>query len=472
MQKIFTYIIVLLLLVSFCKEIDASENAYFVWEKTTIDVPVNDSLSKYTDSYIVKFYVNGVESNEFTVEKETNCSTFTTVQTNIVGDYHVYYRARSKKYYVYDETMITFHVYDDIPPSIVGPNCLTLEYLDRLTASDYYYVFDNSTKEEELELILDDKNVSYQTIGTYPAQLICSDKSNNVSKKNIDIIIVDTTPPVITINKNLVFSYGKEIDFLSYADIYDTYDGKITDYLLVTDSNLELGDAVITISSEDFSGNIIVQDFNCKIIDDTSPTLDLTASIVDIDISKYNDFGSIDYLDYVYSYYDDYDISSDLYLSYESELIYSIGDYYVTYLLVDTSGNYTEKQVLFRVRETTGPVIEASSNLNFDLNEAIDVEKLVTITDFYDTNAINNLEVTYNNLNPQKAGSYTVKYRCYNNSGRYSTKEITINIVDNNANNIISSFLSSNGLFIIAMIIEAGVFIFVIVKTKNKSDNN
>ena len=72
-------------------------DAYFVWEKTQIDVPLNSSLENYKDKYELSFYVNGSKSKDYYVEKEVNCSTFSTVLTNKIGKYTVYYKAVSEK---------------------------------------------------------------------------------------------------------------------------------------------------------------------------------------------------------------------------------------------------------------------------------------------------------------------------------------------------------------------------------------
>ena len=98
--KGFMFITILLFSFSIINQAKAA-NAYFVWEKVVIDVPLNSSLESYKDDYVVKLYVDGNESDDFYVTYETNCSTFTTVMTNKVGKYTVYYKAYSNKNYIY-----------------------------------------------------------------------------------------------------------------------------------------------------------------------------------------------------------------------------------------------------------------------------------------------------------------------------------------------------------------------------------
>ena len=67
--------IVLILLNVFTIKTNAS-NAYFVWEKKDINVPIYSDLEEYKDDYIVKLYVDGKESFDFTVEEEVNWSSY------------------------------------------------------------------------------------------------------------------------------------------------------------------------------------------------------------------------------------------------------------------------------------------------------------------------------------------------------------------------------------------------------------
>ena len=120
MCKILKGLIVCLICI-FCYKITNKANAasaYFVWEKSVIDVPVFSNLEEYKDDYVVKLYVNGKESKDFTVTYEVNTSSFSTVLTNKVGKYTVYYKAYSKNNYVSSVEGIIFNVCDVTPPII------------------------------------------------------------------------------------------------------------------------------------------------------------------------------------------------------------------------------------------------------------------------------------------------------------------------------------------------------------------
>ena len=84
MYKLFKGFIICLVFVfvsNFSMKAEAA-SAQFVWEKTEIDVPIFSDINDYKNQYVVKFYVNGVESKDFEIEMEVNTTTFSTVLTN------------------------------------------------------------------------------------------------------------------------------------------------------------------------------------------------------------------------------------------------------------------------------------------------------------------------------------------------------------------------------------------------------
>ena len=109
-----------------------ASNTYFVWEKTIIDVPLNAPISLYEDKFELSFYVNGVKSDDYIVEKEVNCSTFSTVLTHIIGRYTVYYKAYSKNNNISSTQAIIFNVIDINPPNVSLNKPVVLEYGEEL----------------------------------------------------------------------------------------------------------------------------------------------------------------------------------------------------------------------------------------------------------------------------------------------------------------------------------------------------
>ena len=171
--------IVLILLNVFTVKTNAS-NAYFVWEKKEIEVPIYSDLEEYKDDYIVKLYVDGKESFDFWVDKEVNCSSFSTVITNKIGNYTVYYKAISETHHAYSEVPIIFQVVDKTKPVItLDSKTIEVEYGYKLEHIKYYSVTDDTCKIDEIEIILNDNNVVYNVTGTYPATITAIDLYGN-----------------------------------------------------------------------------------------------------------------------------------------------------------------------------------------------------------------------------------------------------------------------------------------------------
>ena len=206
MFKVFKIVIVFfvsfMMFVSY--EVNAAD-AYFVWEKTQIDVPLNASLESYKDKYELSFYVNGSKSKDYYVEKEVNCSTFSTVLTNKIGKYTVYYKAISQKYYTYSTQAIIFNVVDKTPPTIkINSRIIEINVGNTIDILDYIDISDDSCAINELNVIFDDSFVLYNMVGTYDSIITVKDKYNNTSQESITIKVIDKVKPELLVQKPLI----------------------------------------------------------------------------------------------------------------------------------------------------------------------------------------------------------------------------------------------------------------------------
>ena len=63
LKKLFIIISLLLIVIIFNNKVHASEN-YFVWDKTSINVGVGQSIEKELESINITFYYNGKKTKE------------------------------------------------------------------------------------------------------------------------------------------------------------------------------------------------------------------------------------------------------------------------------------------------------------------------------------------------------------------------------------------------------------------------
>lgn len=469
--------IVLILLNVFTVKTNAS-NAYFVWEKKDINVPIYSDLEEYKDDYIVKLYVDGKESFDFTVEKEVNCSSYSTVLTNKIGDYTVYYKAISKTHYAYSEVPIVFHVIDVTSPIIkLNSQIIEVEYGYRLEHVNYYSVTDDTCKIDEIEIILDDSNVVYNVRGTYPATITAIDLYGNEISEDFFVKIVDQNKPNIFVLKPLKFSYKEEVNLSEYFLCKDDYDNDITHRLDISglDTSI-LGNQEITLSVKDYSSNEITMKMDILVVDEEAPILILATKEIELDVALFSSYNYEFFYDFIFSLKDNYSSNDNLELVIDySMLKENVADYYIYYSVKDENNNKNKEVLLVKLREFIGPEIIVDDIVEVMVGSDVDLLSLVAVYDKYDATVIKRLSVEANDFDINKCGTYVIKYTCFNTSGIYSEKIITVivfdevsdNIENNNANN--DNFILYLIIGGVVVIILAGYATFVVIKKKRNN---
>ncbi len=170
---------------------------------------------------------------------------------------------------------ISVTIVDTEAPVITGEELLTFEVgteePDWLTIVN---VIDNYDGNMTLTTAnVDLSQVDMNTVGSFTVTYRVSDSSNNTTTKIITIFIVDTTPPVITLNgeSDMTILLGTEYVELG-ATAYDNYDGDLSSYILIDasiDTNVE-DDYVITYYLIDSNHNIMTIDRTIHVINDMS----------------------------------------------------------------------------------------------------------------------------------------------------------------------------------------------------------
>lgn len=468
--------IVLILLNVFTVKTNAS-NAYFVWEKKDIRVPIYSNLDEYKDDYIVKLYVDGKESFDFWVEKEVNSSSFSTVLTNKIGNYTVYYKAISKTHYAYSEVPIVFHVVDETKPVIkLDSKTIEVEYGYKLEHFKYFTVTDDTCEIDEIEIILDDSNVVYNVRGTYSATITAIDLYGNDISEDFFVKIVDKKPPTIFVLKPLKFSYKEGVNLSEYFLCKDDYDNDITHRLDISglDTSI-LGNQEITLSVKDYSLNEITMKMDVLVVDEVAPILILATKEIELDVASFSSYNYEFFYDFIFSLKDNYSTNDKLELVIDySMLKEAVADYYVYYSVIDENDNKNKEVLLVKLREFIGPEIIGEDIVEVMVGSDIDLLSLVTVYDKYDITVNKRLSVEANDFNINRSGIYEIKYTCFNTSGIYSEKVITVIVFDEVSNNIENNNSNDNFIFYliigtVVVIIFAGCLTFVVIKKKRNN---
>ena len=481
--KGFIFCLVLLLTFLFNVKTTAA-NTYFVWEKTEIDVPIFSNIEDYKDDYIVKLYVDGKISNDFTVEMEVNCSTFSTVLTNKIGRYTVYYKAYSKNNYLSSVMPVVFNVVDVTPPQIkLNSKVIEVEYGLTLNDYDWYNVTDDVCSLSEISISIDDSNVIYNTTGTYPATIKATDLYSNQTTMDFMVKITDGKKPNILVLKPLEFSYGEEIVIEEYFLCKDNYNNDITHLLNISGLDTKrLGKQEIVLSLSDYSNNQIEVMVEIVVVDKIAPTLTLSTNEVTLDVCCYNEYDINFFREYIYILSDNYSTIENIVILIDtSGLKEEVADYNIYYTAFDENGNKKKEVLLVKMREMIGPNILVDDVIKVKVGSEVDLYSLVEVVDEYDSDAYKRLSIEYLEFDANTIGTYEIKYTCFNTSGIYSEKNVTIIVYDEVIENSNSSkealdfntVLTSTGfkISVIGIVVLISTSIILIGLLKKKKSN-
>lgn len=460
MQKLFkgfTVSLIFIISMMFLVNVKAS-TAYFVWEKTVIDVPVYSSLEEYKDDYVVKLYVDGVLSSDFEVDYEVNTSTFSTVLTNRVGRYTVYYKAYSKNNYVSSVQAIIFNVYDDTPPTVnLQNNLIEVEIGEKIESSGWFTATDDTCKYSDLKITIDDSDVIYNAAGTYTCTLYVSDLYGNESKTFFKVKIVDKTKPLISIIKPLIFLYGEDVDINEYLEYSDNSSLDIGNMIEVEGLDTsKVGKIELIVKVYDYYGNETKVIMEGIVVDKVPPIISLIKNEVTLDIEEFEAYNEDFFKEYIYSVSDNYSKKKDIDIKIDlTNLKPSISDFVVYYIATDENNNKTKRGLTVKIRETIGPEINGEDVVRLDVGSDVNLSDYVTLYDKYDPNVLERLMIESDDFTTDKAGIYYVKYISFNTSGIYSEKTIKF-IVGNPSS---ASKSSKDNDFVIYLAIVGGLMV-------------
>ncbi len=234
----------------------------------------------------------------------------------------------------------------------------------------------------------------------------------------------DTTSPVITItggNPLTIIQGDHYIDEGATAN--DDVDGEVT--VSVNDSvqTSILGEYIITYTATDSADNTATSTRSVTVLtpDLTPPTLTLNgASSLTLFVNdSYEEQGAIAT--------DNRDSDLNIIITGSVDTTIS-GDYVITYLVIDSSGNSSSVTRLISVAfpDTTPPVItlNGASSVRLLLNDTY-VEEGATATDNQDPAVV---IVTSGNIDVSNVGEYSITYTATDNSGNSSSIIRTISV--------------------------------------------
>lgn len=177
-------------------------------------------------------------------------------------------------------------VVDTTPPVITAPADMTVEATGPDGAAVDYTATAADLVDGAVTVSSDHPSGSTFPLGTTKVTLTATDAAGNSSEASFNVIVEDTTPPVITapadITAEATSAAGAVVDYAATAT--DLVDGAVTvGTSAASGSTFPLGTTTVTLTATDAAGNTSTASFNVTVVDTTAPVINsVTPSIATI----------------------------------------------------------------------------------------------------------------------------------------------------------------------------------------------
>ncbi len=288
------------------------------------------------------------------------------------------------------------------------------------------YAIDSCNRLTSITVV--DNDVKYEEVGEYTVFYYSKSTLAEVTV----FIESGLRTPIFSGLKNHKIEINSSFDDLYNVEAYDYNNIEITEKIEVDRYDLELtqlGIYLITYRIEDNEGNRFDQDVTVQVVDTVKPTIenyqDLTIEVHTIK-EEYNWWEGI-------IVEDNSNLEVTRSIDFTNLNIDELGEYNITYIVKDSSGNEISETVKVEIIDTTPPEIIAD-NISFNLSDQItdyDFKSIIEVTDNYDGEIdLEKIYVDKHNVNFNEPGIYKVFIYASDSKGNFSTKIISIAIID------------------------------------------
>ncbi|MCK9236086.1 MAG: hypothetical protein WC225_03080 [Acholeplasmataceae bacterium] len=344
-----------------------------VWENTVVNVPLGSDIYDYVETPQARLFIDGNEIKSTTpkyIRNGVNRTFISVISTSHVRNYHVYFKVIFEEYQFEHIVQITFQVVDITPPFFTYIPTFTIDVGAKLPnfETDVLYE-DNYDEIKKLKLSVDSSQVNPQVVGNYFVIYELMDSSFNITKKYHPVVVVDRTPPTITLKNPLILEVHESFDFNRYFTITDNYDNLISPEVDLSQLNHRVvGSYPITITATDRSSNQTKKTYYLLVQDTKAPQLILQSSPEPIEVHAL--LSRQDLEKYIILLKDNYDE-----LSLEQVHIWHdintarLGKYQMTFSISDHSGNQTSQSMTVEVVDRTKPDVTIQTPLVFEVGQ-------------------------------------------------------------------------------------------------------
>ncbi|STY40652.1 immunoglobulin-like domain-containing protein [Listeria booriae] len=346
------------------------------------------------------------------------------VDTNTVGTYHVTYSVTDSDGNTTTKTITVTITSNDAPTFTTSD--VYLKVGDKF--NPYAGITASDTEDGDLtdRIDIDSSNVDMTQAGTYAVEYSVTDSDNNTTKITRHVYVRTNDKPVIHASDQ-TFKAGASFNPLAGMSASDTEDGDITANVTITANDVDANQAGtyhVTYSVTDSDDNTTTKTITITVLTNEKPVI----TAADITQKAHR---SVDPMAGVTaSDLEDGDLTANIKIIANDINIDVPGEYHVTYSVLDSDGNETEKTITVTILSNDAPVIHGQ-DVTFKAGKAFDPMAGITASDTEDGDITSTIEMTANDVNPDVAGVYHVTYSVTDSDGNTTEATYTVTVLTN-----------------------------------------
>ncbi|MBC2036918.1 LPXTG cell wall anchor domain-containing protein [Listeria booriae] len=346
------------------------------------------------------------------------------VDMNTVGTYHVTYSVTDSDGNTTTKTITVTITSNDAPTFTTSD--VYLKVGDKF--NPYAGITASDTEDGDLtdRIDIESSDVDMTQAGTYAVEYSVTDSDNNTTKITRHVYVRTNDKPVIHASDQ-TFKAGASFDPLAGMSASDTEDGDITANVTVTANDVDANQAGtyhVTYSVTDSDDNTTTKTVTITVLTNEKPVI----TAADITQKAHR---SVDPMAGVTaSDLEDGDLTANIKIIANDINIDVPGEYHVTYSVLDSDGNETEKTITVTILSNDAPVIHGQ-DVTFKAGKAFDPMAGVTASDTEDGDITSTIEITANDVNPDVAGVYHVTYSVTDSDGNTTEATYTVTVLTN-----------------------------------------
>ncbi|MBC1358004.1 immunoglobulin-like domain-containing protein [Listeria booriae] len=346
------------------------------------------------------------------------------VDTNTVGTYHVTYSVTDSDGNTTTKTITVTITSNDAPTFTTSD--VYLKVGDKF--NPYAGITASDTEDGDLtdRIDIDSSSVDMTKAGTYAVEYSVTDSDNNTTKITRHVYVRTNDKPVIHASDQ-TFKAGASFDPMAGMSASDTEDGDITAKVTITANDVDANKAGtyhVTYSVTDSDDNTTTKTITITVLTNEKPVI----TAADITQKAHR---SIDPMAGVTaSDLEDGDLTANIKIIANDINIDVPGDYHVTYSVLDSDGNETEKTITVTILSNDAPVIHGQ-DVTFKAGKAFDPMADLTASDTEDGDITSAIEITANDVDPTVAGVYHVTYSVTDSDGNTTEATYTVTVLTN-----------------------------------------